>query len=221
MADIKIELNRETEFEQIYDVGVENELVAQIIVDTDGNAMVESTDKRMADAALSSLDKARAYVEKSFGEQPQKSAAQRAKATAKARSAPKGTSTPKEPKTPKVAKEKVPAAPRVRREITEAQAGRIRLRFNQVQTAALTPEAGSVFSTPTLGHQLEEAIAERQYYKDDTMVIYVLPELAHAILEWNDNQEGLAFKAGGRALRSAMEKQGVQPRELATEKIAV
>lgn len=211
MADIKIELNRETEFEQIYDVGVDNELVAQIIVDTDGNAMVESTDKRLADAALSSLDKAKDYIAKAFGDKPQKSAAQRAKATAKARSAPK------EPKAPKPVKEA--AAPRVRREIVEAQAGRIRLRFNQGQTAALTPEV--IEGGVTLKRQLEEAIAERQYYKDDTMVIYVMPELAHAILDWSDAQEGIAFRAGSKALRSAMEKQGVKPREAKVEKVAV
>lgn len=210
MVDIKIELNRETEFEQIFDVGVDNELVAQIIVDSDGNAMVESTDKRLTDAALSSLDKAKDYIAKAFGDKPQKSAAQRAKATAKARTAPK------EPKAPKPVKE--PAAARVRREIVEAQQGRIRLRFNQGQTAALVPE---VMETATLRNQLEEAIAERQYYKDDTMVIYVLPELAHSILEWSDSQDGLAFKAGSRALRAAMQKQGVEPRVATEEKVAV
>jgi hypothetical protein len=103
-------------------------------------------------------------------------------------------------KTPKPKKEKEPATARERRELVEARAGKILIRLNAKQTAALLSSPDEVSRKQK---DLQFAISEeqRRYYKhDDTMVLFVSPELAVDILRWSQSKEGQAFVAGSRAL---------------------
>lgn len=212
MATVEFVPGEVTEYERHFTIQAHGKEVGFIILDNDGTATVESSAGVFPDATLSNYEKAERYVLDALGEAPVKQSPKRATRTTTASKAPKEGVAPKAPKTPKTSAEPKPKAePRVRREVLEAQQGRIRLRFNQAQTAALNVD---IAETPVLRNQLDEALAERQYYKDDTMVIYVLPELAHFLLEWSEGQEGIGFKAGSKAMRAAMEKQGVKPREL-------
>ena len=66
---------------------------------------------------------------------------------------------------------------------SEREQGRMWLRLNREQTADL--KAGP-FEDPYLATEVKRAIVEGKHYWDQTMVFFVPPDVARAILRWSE-----------------------------------